>query len=102
MVSEGTDRKVGRGFPRWHLRGHQDRPGGCITTIDSALGAFEHFDLLQIRIFTVEGSRIGVEDAIEDEGEAVLRVAGSVDTANIDLCIANFGRVNQSDAGSQP
>ena len=82
---------------------HDDGAGGGVAAVKRALRSLQDFDLLEVEEFTVEAGGVGFLNAVDDEGEAVLRVARPVDAADIDLGVADFRRVgDQADAGGQP
>ncbi len=84
------------------LRGNDDRSRCRVAAVDGALRPFEHFDLLQGRILAVERRRVGMQDPVDNERKAVLRVPGAVDAADVHLGVPNLCGIDEAHAGSEP
>ncbi len=81
--------------------GDDDSAGRRVATVDGALGPLQNFDLLQVGVLAVQRGRVGMQNAVNDEGETVLSVAGAVDAANVDLSVTDFRGVDDGHAGRQ-
>ena len=72
--------------------------GSRVTAVDRALRALHDLDLLEVGVLAVEGGRVGLQHAVDDQREAVLGIAGTVDAADVDLRIGHFGGLHERHA----
>ena len=88
-----------------HIRGlggrDDDGTSRSVTAIDGALRTLHDLDLLQVGVLAVESGRVGLQHTVDDEREAVLGVAGTVDAADVDLSIGDLGGLHERHARRQ-
>jgi len=75
--------------------------GRRVSAVNGALRAFENFNLPQISVFAVKSGGIGVQNTVENEGEAVFRIARTVYATDIDLGITDFRSIHHRYARGQ-
>ena len=85
----------------WLLGRDNDRTGECVSAVERALWTLEHLDLRNVGQFLVQGVRIRLQHAVDDEGEVGFRIARSIDAANDDLHVASLGRLHLGDVRGQ-
>ena len=82
-------------------RGQDQCACECVAAVQRALRSLQDFDLGDARELLVQGLRVGLQHAVDDEREVGLGVAARVDAADVQLHVAGFRRLHGRHARGQ-
>ena len=82
-------------------RGHDQRTGDRVSTVQRALRTLHDLDLRDAGQFLVERIRIGLQHAVDHQCKVGLGIPSRVDPADRDLHVARLGGLNLRNTGGQ-